>query len=39
MYIEVPKGATLEELYQWAMELCEKLNRELNSTQEDDNVL
>ena len=39
MYIDFPKGATLEELYQWAIELCEKLNRELNSTQEDNDVI
>ena len=29
MFIDVPKGKTNEELYQWCIELCEKINREL----------
>lgn len=27
IYFEVPRGASLEELYKWARELCEILNR------------
>ena len=34
MYIEPPRGRTVEELYLWALELCEKLNRELDTQKE-----
>ncbi len=30
MFVDPPKGKTPEELYEWALELCEKINRELN---------
>ena len=36
MYIEPPRGTTLEELYLWALELCEKLSRVLNEKKETD---
>lgn len=27
IYIEPPRGASIEELYRWAAELCETLNK------------
>ena len=35
MFIEVPRGKTAEELYDWCVKLAEKINREL-STQNND---
>ena len=31
MFVNPPKGKTPEELYKWALELCEKINREINT--------
>lgn len=28
MFIEPPKGRSLEEIYLWCLEVCEKINRE-----------
>lgn len=37
MFFEPPKNKNPEELYRWAMELIEKLNRELNTEKENGN--
>lgn len=33
--IEPPKGASIEELYEWAKHLCEILNMEVNNGNEN----
>lgn len=36
IFIEKPRGDSPDELYNWALELCEKLNRELNNQKKED---
>ena len=40
MFIDVPKGKTPEEIYDWCVELSEKINREglitINTTEKED---
>lgn len=35
-YFEMPRSGEAEDLYAWALELCEKLNREHNAIEEED---
>ncbi len=35
MYINIPKGKSPEELFEWALELCEQLNRERDTEEKE----
>ena len=35
MFFEIPRGATVEDLYKWAVETAEKLNREFDIIKEE----